>query len=73
MEKLFSDCSKFKVIKEDPTLTQLKTVQSHVNNMFKRNEISEEEKKQLRAMAAQLGCTHGLPEMLKVYANLPSF
>ena len=41
--------------------------------MFKRNEISDEEKKQLRAMAAQLECAHGLPEMLKAYANLPSF
>ena len=47
MKKLFSDCSKFKVIQKDPTLTQLKTVQNYVNTMFKRNKISEEEKKQL--------------------------
>ena len=41
--------------------------------MFKRNEISEEEKKQLRPIAAQLGRAHGLPKTHKAYANLPSF
>ena len=73
MRKLFSDCSKFKVIQKDPTLTRLKTTQNYVNTMFKRNEISEEEKKQLRPMAAQLGRPHGLPKTHKAYANLPSF
>ena len=47
MKKLFSDRAKFKLIQKDPTLTQLKTVQNYVNAMFKRNEIAEEEKKQL--------------------------
>ena len=73
MRKLFSDCSKFKVIQKDPTLTRLKTTQNYVNTMFKRNEISEEEKKKLRSMTAQLGCTHGLPKTHKAYANLSSF
>ena len=41
--------------------------------MFKGNEISEEEKKQLRPMAAKLGHAHGLPKTHKAYANLPSF
>ena len=73
MRKLFSDCSKFKVIQKDPTLTRLKTTQNYVNTMFKGNEISEEEKKKLRSMAAKLGHAHGLPKMHKAYANLPSF
>ena len=70
---MFFDRSKFKVIQKDPTLTQLKTGQNNVNTMFKRNEISEEEKKKLRPMAAQLGRAHGLPKTHKAYANLPSF
>ena len=70
---MFSDRLKFKLIQKDPTLTRLKTVQNYVNTMFKRNEISEEEKKQLRPMAAQLGRAHGLPKTHKAYANLPSF
>ena len=73
MKKLFSDRSKFKVIQKDPTLTQLKIAQNYVNTMFKRNKISEEEKKQLRPMAAQLRRAHRLPKMRKAYANLPSF
>ena len=69
MKKLFSDCSKFKVIQKDPTLTQLKTVQNYVNTMFKRNKISEEEKKQLWPMAVQLGRANGLPKTYKAYVN----
>ena len=73
MKKLFSDRSKFKVIQKDPTLIRLKTVQNYVNTMFKRNKISEEEKKQLRPMAVQLGLADELPKMHKAYANLPAF
>ena len=73
MKKLFSDHSIFKLIQKDPTLTRSRTVQIYVKNMFKRNKISEEEKKQLRSMAAQLGHAHGLPKTHKAHANLPSF
>ena len=73
MKNLFSDQSEFKVIQKDPTLTPLKTVQNYVNTMLKRNKISEEEKKQLRPMAAQGGRAHGIPKTHKAYANLPSF
>ena len=73
LKKLFSDRSKFKVIQKNPTLTRLKTTQNYVNTMFKRYEISEEKKKQLRPMAAKLGHAHGLPKTQEAYANLPSF
>ena len=72
MKKLFSDLSRFKLIQKDPTLTRLKTVQNYVNTMFKRNEISEEEKKQLWPITAQLGRARGLSKTSKAYANLPS-
>ena len=45
MKKLFSDRLKFKVMKEDPTLTLLKTVQKYVETIFKREESSEQKKK----------------------------
>ena len=73
MKKLFSDRSKFKLIQKDPTLTRLKTIQNYVNTMFKINEIYEEENKQLRPVAAQLGRAYGLRKTHKAYANLPSF
>ena len=65
---LFSDRSKFKLIQNvESTLTRLKTVQNYVKTMFNRNEIFEEDKKQLRPMVAQLGSAHGLPKTHKVY------
>ena len=47
MKNLLSDRLKIKLMQKDPTLTQLKTMQNYVNTMFKRNKISDEEKKQL--------------------------
>ena len=60
MNQLFSDKTKFKIIKNDPTLTWLKTVQNYLNNFCKRNEITEAEQKQMRTMSAQLSRVHGL-------------
>ena len=53
-----------KSFKNNPTLTRLKTVQNHVNNLCKGNEINEAEKKQMRPMSAQLGCAYGLPKIV---------
>ena len=71
MNQLFSD--KIEIIKNDPTLTTLKTVQNYLNNLCKRNEITEAEKKQMTPMSVQLGRTHGLPKIHKVFANIPNF
>ena len=73
MNQLFSDKTKFKMIKNNPNLTRLKTVQNYLNNLCKRNEITEAEKKQMRPMSAQLGRAHGLPKIQKVFANIPKF
>ena len=63
MNQLFSDKTKFKIIKNHPTLTRLKIVCNCLNNLCKRNEITEAEKKYMRLMSAQLGRAHGLPKM----------
>ena len=73
MNRLFSDKTKFKIIKNDPTLTRLKTVQNYLNNLCKGNEIIEAEKKQMRPMSAQLDRAHGVPKICKVFANIPKF
>ena len=52
MNQLFSDKMKLKIIKNDPTLTRLKTVQNYLNNLCKCNEITEAEKKQMRPISA---------------------
>ena len=73
MNQFFSDKTKFKIIKNEPTLTRLKTVQNYLNDLCKRNEITEAEKKQMRPMSAQLGRAHGLPKIHKVFAKIPKF
>ena len=73
MNQLFSDKTKFKIIKNDPTLTRLKLVQNYLKNLCKPNEITEAEKKQMRPMSSQLGRAHGLPKIHKVFANIPTF
>ena len=71
MNQLFS--VKIEIIKNDPTLTKLKTVHNYLNSLCKRNEITEAEKKQMTAMSVQLGRTHGLPKIHKAFANIPNF
>ena len=41
--------------------------------MCKHNEITEAEKKQMRAISAQLGRAHGLLKIHKAFANIPKF
>ena len=73
MNQLFSDKTKFKIIKIDSTLTRLKTVQNYLNNLCKHNEITEAGKKQMRPMSAQLGFAHSLPKIHKAFANILKF
>ena len=73
MNQLFSEKTKFKIIKNDPTLTSLKTVQNYLNNRCKRNEINEAEKRQMRPMSTQFDRAHGLPKIHKVFTDIPKF
>ena len=47
-ESLFNDTSKFTLLKEDPTLRNLSTVQTYLNTLQKRNEITLEDKNLMR-------------------------
>ena len=73
MNQLFPDKRKLEIIKNDPTLSRLKTVQNYLNNLRKRNEITEAEKKQMRPISTQLGHAHGLPKTPKVFTDIPKF
>ena len=46
LERLFCDKTKFQVLENDPTLTNHKTVQTYIQTLFKRDEITEKEKKE---------------------------
>ena len=73
LERLFCDKTKFQVLENDPTLTNHKTIQTYIQTLFKRGEIMEKEKKEMRPKASQVGRAHGLPKIHKSYNTLPSF
>ena len=72
MKRLFSDRSKSKATKDDPTLTRLKAVQNYMNIMLKRKETLSKKKINYQQMAVQLEHESGLAKTHKAYANLTS-
>ena len=73
MERLFNETSKFTLICEDPTLRNVSTVQTYLNTLHKRNEITLEDKNLMRAKFAHIGRDHGLPKIHKDYQDIPTF
>ena len=73
LERLFCDKTKFQVLENDPTLTNHKTIQTYIQTLFKRGEITEKEKKEMIPKASQVGRAHGLPKIHKPYNTLLSF
>ena len=68
-----SDTSRFRLLKTDPTFTRLTSLQSYLNTLFNRGEISETDYTFLRRRAAHFSRAHGLPKMHKHYENTPKF
>ena len=73
MERLFNYTSKFTLLQEDPTLRNLSTVQTYLNTLQKRNEITLEDKNLIPPKFAQIGRAHGLPKLHKDYQDIPPF
>ena len=73
VERIFKDKTKFKLLNHDPTLTNLKTIQSYLKTMLKRGEITEDEEKLMRQKFAHIGRAHGLPRTHKTFTNVPPF
>ena len=69
MERLFSDQRKFKVLNEDPTIRNLRTVQNYLNTLYNRGETTELEKKVMRPKFAQIARALGLPKIHKFSTN----
>ena len=61
MERLFSYQRKFKVLNEDPSIRNLRTVQNYLNTLYDRGEITELENKEMRPKFPQTARTDGLP------------
>ena len=48
MQRIFDHASKFKKVEKDPTITRLTTAQNYLKTFYKRDEITESEKKAMR-------------------------
>ena len=68
---LFSDTSKFRQLKEDPTQMRLLSLQNLLLKLKNRNEISESIYKQIRPQYAKPGRAHALSKIHKDYDVLP--
>ena len=69
LEKMFNDQTKFKAIKDDPTLKRIGILQRYINTLFKRDEINEEEKKEMRPIGGNRTRARGLPKIHKGYVQ----
>ena len=72
LDRLLNDKTKFEILEEDPTLRNLNTIQNYLNTLYKRGEITEDEKKLMRPKFGQVGRAHGLPKIPKQFNNIPS-
>ena len=73
IQHIFSNKRKFKIVKDDPTIKNLTTVQKYINTLAKRGAITEAIKTQIRPKSAQLGKAYGLPKIHKQYTTIPPF
>ena len=71
IQHIFSDKRKFKIVKDDPTINNLTTVQKYIDTLAKRGEITDSIKTQIRPKSAQLGKAYGLPKIHKHYTTIP--
>ena len=70
---LFKNTRKFKSLDSDPTIKRMETLQSYLNTLHKRNELTKEEYNTMRPKNGKLARAHGLPKIHKEYNNIPKF
>ena len=65
IDSLFSDCTKFKPIKTDPTHRRLTSIQNYLRSLVRRGELDKESYKNIRPRNAKPARAHGLPNIHK--------
>ena len=73
LDRLFNDKTNLEILEEDSALRNLNTIQNYLNILYKRGEITEDEKKLMRPKFGQIGRAHGLPKIHKQFNNISSF
>ncbi|XP_066931457.1 uncharacterized protein [Clytia hemisphaerica] len=73
LQKNFGISSKFRKVNVDPTASRLTSIQRYLKTLLNRNEIDENEYKDMRPKNAKPARAHGLPKIHKKYEHLPKF
>ena len=73
VEHLFKDPKKIQILDTDPTVTRLKSLQSYLRTLLKRNEITKAEFHMMRPKNAKPARAHGLSKIHKEFLNIPKF
>ena len=73
MDSLFSDPTKFKPIKTDPTHRRLISIQNYLRTLVRRGELDKDSYKNIRPRNAKPARAHGLPKIHKAFHQLPKF
>ena len=73
MIELFADKTKFTMLKEDPTLTQLATLQNYLRTIYNRGEITSEVYSEVQPQSTKPARAHGLPKIHKDFDTLSPF
>ena len=73
MTSIFSDPTKFQKLDNDPSLTQLSSLQEYLRTIHKRNEIHDITYRNIRPQSTRPARAHGLPKTHKPFDYLPSF
>ena len=72
-EHLFKYPKKFQLIDTDPTVTQMKSQQSCLRTLLKRNEITKAQFDMMRLKNAKPARAHRPPKIHKEFSNIPKF
>ena len=73
VEQLFKDPKKFQILDTDPTVTRMKSLQSYLRTLLKRNDITKAEFDMMRPKNAKPVRAHGLPKFHNEFSNIPKF
>ena len=73
VEHLFKDRKKFQIVDTDTTVTWMKSLQSYLRTLLKRNEITKAEFDMMRPKNARPARAHGLLKIHKGFSNIPKF
>ena len=67
IHQLFADRRKFRILSDDPTNTRFTSLQSYIQKLKSRKEISEDNYKLMFPKAAKIGRAHGSTKAHKVF------